>query len=71
MRYYSDDGKIFNTEEECLKHEKTIQERVDRYNAIAHKEKELVDMINQYNKDFHTNVKRSKELTDMLRALCI
>lgn len=29
MRYISDDGKVFNTEEECLDHENSEKKRVE------------------------------------------
>lgn len=29
MRYISDDGKVFNTEQDCLKHENSEKQRIE------------------------------------------
>ena len=51
MRYISEDGKVFNTEMECLDHEKVLKAEEDKKNKAA-KEKEerykaLVDKQNK------------------------
>lgn len=67
MKYISEDGKVFNTEYECLEHEKEIEaekvrkeklekERQDRLNAINRKHKELEIMILEYKKDYKETI---------------
>lgn len=63
MRYISDDGKVFNTEQECCKHEQNVKqervrkekmemERQNRLNSINKKYKDLQKDISAYNKDY-------------------
>lgn len=63
MRYLSDDGKVFNTEEECyeyeqkvkaqkIKREKLENERNVRLEAINKKYKELQDLFSEYERDY-------------------
>lgn len=70
MRYISDDGKVFNTEQECceyenlqkkrleeekLKKEKLEMERKDRLNVINKKYEELQRLVSEYGRDYGTN----------------
>lgn len=60
MRYISDDGKVFNTEQECLEHENT--ERIERAHreaarknkleAIRERYNELEKLIHEYEKSY-------------------
>lgn len=67
MRYISDDGKVFNTEQECLEHEnlkrkmleeerikkeRLEKERANRIEAINKKYEELQKLISEYGKDY-------------------
>lgn len=63
MRYISDDGKLFNTEQECCeyeqrvkdqraKREQLIMERQDRLDAINKKCEELQNLLTEYEKDY-------------------
>lgn len=63
MKYVSDDGKVFNTEQECCKYEQKIEdnrlkkeklemERLDRLNDIDKKYEELQKLISEYEKDY-------------------
>ena len=63
MKYISEDGKVFDTEQECLEHEKEIEaekvrkekleeERQSRLNTIYEKYEELNTLISDYNKDY-------------------
>ena len=63
MRYISDDGKVFNTEHECLEHEKGLEEekcrkeklemeRKNRLNSINKKYVDLQKDIFEYKKDY-------------------
>lgn len=63
MRYISEDGKVFNTEQECCEYERAIEskrhkreqlekERQDRLSAINKKYEELNDLISEYEKDY-------------------
>lgn len=68
MRYVSDDGKVFNTEMECLEHEKVEKkrieeerirkekieaERINRLNAIKERYQELQKLLYEYGKDYN------------------
>ena len=67
MRYISDDGKVFNTEQECCEYESRIRrereeelkrkeklemERQNRLDAINKKYEELQKFISDYRKDY-------------------
>ena len=63
MKYVSDDGKVFNTEQECCKYEQRVEdnrlkkeklemERLDRLNDIDKKYEELQKLISEYEKDY-------------------
>lgn len=68
MRYVSDDGKVFNTEQECCEYEQRIKmesareeqlemERQNRLEAINKKYEELQNLISEYEKDFYVREK--------------
>lgn len=85
MRYISDDGKVFNSEHECLDHENKIKEEMMRkeelkkekesdYNLIAQHSKELVDEMiryeNKYGEHISIPIQSSDEFINfLLRAL--
>lgn len=49
MRYISDDNKVFNSEQECLEHEKFLsEEKVKREKLIAEKNKRKDEVIAAY-----------------------
>lgn len=63
MRYISDDGKVFDTEQECCKHEQLLEsekakkekleiERRNKLDAINKKYEELQNLVSEYEKDF-------------------
>lgn len=63
MRYISDDGKIFNTEQECCEHEQRVEkqkaekeklekERKDSLDIINKKYEELQRLLSEYEKDY-------------------
>jgi hypothetical protein len=63
MRYISDDGKVFNTEQECCEHEYKIEqervreekiemERQNRLDSINKKYEDLQKEISEYKKDY-------------------
>lgn len=81
MRYISDDGKVFNTEQECREYERGIEvekakreklelEKQNRLEVINKKYEELQKLISEYSKDY--GVKQTPyfapfyELMDML-----
>lgn len=70
MRYISDDGKVFNTEQECCEHEnaekkrleeerirkeKLEMERSNRLSEINQKYEELQKLILEYGRDCGTS----------------
>lgn len=63
MRYISDDGKVFNTEQECCEYEQQIEndrlrkeklemERQNRLDIIDKKYEELQNLLSEYEKDY-------------------
>lgn len=63
MKYISEDGKVFNTEQECCEYERQIEEqrakrkqlekeRQNRLNAINKKYEELQNMLSEYERDY-------------------
>jgi hypothetical protein len=63
MKYISDDGKVFETEQECceyeqyrenqkVKRERLEKERQDRLDSINKKYKELQHLLSEYEKDY-------------------
>lgn len=63
MRYISDDGKVFNTEQECCEYEQQVEnekskreqiekERQDRLETINKKYAELKNLLSEYEKDY-------------------
>lgn len=63
MRYISDDGKVFNTEQECCKYEQQIEkdrqrkeklemERQNRLDTINKKYEELQKLLSEYERDY-------------------
>ena len=63
MRYISDDGKVFNTEQECCEYEQNVEnqrvererlekERQDRLSTINKKYEELQNLLSEYEKDY-------------------
>lgn len=71
MRYISDDGKVFNTEQECCEYENRIRrereeelkrkekleiERRNRLDTINKKYKELQKLMSDYRKDYSVSL---------------
>lgn len=67
MRYLSDDGKVFTTEQECCEHEQKIaKERIkkeeqqkkqqERYANIRKHHKELIDEIHAFEDDYNSHI---------------
>lgn len=63
MRYLSNDGKVFNTEQECYEYEQQIEkdriskeqlemERQNRLDSIYKKYEELQKLFAEYEKDY-------------------
>lgn len=81
MKYISDDGKVFNTEQECYEYEQHIEdqkekrkrleeERQDKLNTINKKYGELQNLLSEYEKDYGVKqrpyIAPFYELLDML-----
>lgn len=73
MRYLSDDGKVFQTEQECLEHEKkqkVDQARKTMETEIAKKRQELEQMTAEYRKKYGSSPKtESLDKGDILSVL--
>lgn len=60
MKYFSEvDGHVFDTEQECLEHEKLIRKKTEeerikkeRYEEIQNKHEELEELRKSYEKDY-------------------
>lgn len=63
MRYISDEGKVFITEQQCCEYERHLEdqrvkreqlekERQDRLGAINKKYEELRNLLSEYEKDY-------------------
>lgn len=81
MRYISDDGKVFNTEQECCDYEQRVKnqrikrdqlekERRERLNLINKKYEELQKLLLEFEKDYSVRqrpyVAPFYEILDML-----
>lgn len=84
MRYISDDGKVFNTEQECFEHEQQIKkaeeaerikkeqlesERKTLMNQICQKHKELNELAQIYYDKFDVRTIGSIPLSEYLKIL--
>lgn len=67
MRYISDDGKIFSTEQQCSEYEKKLKEEEKKQEELRKKQNErinkirelgysLMKEINDYEKDYDTKI---------------
>lgn len=63
MKYISDDGKVFNTEQECCEYERSVEklrasreqldrERRNKLYAINKKYDELQKLLSEYEKEY-------------------
>lgn len=63
MKYISDDGEVFNTEQECCEYEQQVEnertkrerlekERQDKLSDINKKYQELQNLLSEYEKDY-------------------
>ena len=73
MRYLSDDGKVFQTEQECLEYEKkqkVDQARKAMETEIAKKRQELEQLTAEYRKKYGSSPKtESLDKGDILSVL--
>lgn len=83
MRYISDDGKVFNTEQQCCEYEQQIRqnkeneeklraERQNKLNIINRKYEELQNLLSEFEKDYGVRqrpyVASFYEILDMLHG---
>lgn len=61
MKYISDDGKVFNTEHECLEHEKCLEEEKRRKEKLEMERKNRLDSINKKYEDLQKDVSEYKK----------
>lgn len=84
MRYISDDGKIFNTEQECCEHEQQIRkaeeterikkekleyERKNMLNQICQKRKELMELTKNYENKFGITIGEYLPFNEFIKVL--
>lgn len=69
MRYISDDGKVFNTEQECLEHEnyekRKAEEELLKKEQFEAERKQLLKEINDEYKVLQEKLREYAEKTDM------
>lgn len=77
MRYLSDDGKVFNTEQECCKHEQIIQkekankEQREKLQKIKAAYKELEKLLLEYEQAYDLQKELYfMPLCDLIDGLC-
>lgn len=75
MRYLSDDGKVFQTAEECVEHEKknSQKEKEKRQKEIQEAGEKYFKLIDNYKKDFgiETDTKDEHDFTQLLKLLTL
>lgn len=82
MRYISDDGKVFNTEQECCEYERQIRqkmnkekleaERQNKLNIINKKYEELQELISEFEKEYDVRQKPYfAPIYELMNMLCI
>lgn len=83
MRYISDDGKIFNTEQECCEYEQQIRqkkenqekfeaERKNKLNVINKEYNELQELISEFEKEYGVRQKLYfAPFYELMNMLCI
>lgn len=82
MRYISDDGKVFNTEQECCEYERKIRqkmnkekleaERQNKLNIINKKYEELQELISEFEKEYDVRQKPYfAPIYELMNMLCI
>lgn len=58
MRYISDDGKVFNTEQDCLEHENSVKKRIEeeriKKEQTEIERKELLKVLKEVNNLYST-----------------
>ncbi len=84
MRYISDDGKVFNTEQECCEHEQRLNkikederikkeklesERKDLMSQICQKRKELRELTQTYYDKFDVTIGEYLPFGELLKIL--
>lgn len=84
MRYISDDGKVFNTQQECCEHEQQIKkaeeierikieklesERKTLMNQICQKRKELSELTKIYYEKFGVTMGEYLPFSEFLKIL--
>jgi len=86
MRYISEvDNKVFNTEQECLRHENAVRksreeelerreklqmDQQNRLDEIYKKDEELRKLIDKYKKDYRVYECRYDPFIDFVNRLC-
>lgn len=83
MRYISEDGKIFNTEQECCEYEQRVkqekenkemweEERKSKLNTINKKYSELQELISEFEEEYGVRQKPYfAPFYDLVNMLCI
>lgn len=62
MRYISDDGKVFDTEQECLEHEQKLEQEMVRKEKLEMERQNRLDSINKKYEDLQKDVFEYKKV---------
>ena len=68
MRYISDDGKVFNTEQECTKHENDLRKKQEEENRKMEEERLRKEKLEKERRErFESIRKHQQELNDEIQ----
>lgn len=69
MRYISDDGKVFNTEQECTKYENDLRKKQDEENRRREEERIRKEKLEKERQErFELIRKHQQELNDEIQS---
>lgn len=61
MRYISDDNQVFETEQECIEHEKMVREEREKKNRLEAEKKNRIEEINNASKNLSELIRKFNE----------
>lgn len=64
MRYISDDGKVFNTEQECLEHENSEKRKAEELLKKEQFEVERKQLLKEINDEYKVLQKKLREYAE-------
>lgn len=61
MRYLSDDGKVFDTDQACYEHEQRIKKEKENREKLERERQSRLDSINKKYEDLQNDIAKYKE----------